>query len=85
VEYFSGHTTVLEAGLPKEVLVRVTEDGEYMEVTKTCSGKELKVFPARRRSVSPEKREALGGRRVSSILQPQRRSGRPLMTKLRLV
>jgi hypothetical protein len=51
----------LEVGLPREVLVRVTEEGEYKEVTKTYSGEELRAFPARRRSVSPKKRKALSG------------------------
>lgn len=58
---FPGIQQFLEAGLPREVLMRVTEEGEYKEVTKTCSGEELRAFPARRRSVSPKKRKALGG------------------------
>ena len=58
---FPGIQQFLEAGLPREVLVRVTEDAEYKEVVKTCSGEELRTFPTRRRSEIPKKRKAMEG------------------------
>jgi len=50
-----------EAGVPREVLVRVTEEGEHRQISQTLSPEALQASTSRGRSSSPKKRKAVEG------------------------